>query len=366
MSAQPSYLPHLPSKLIDATLSRLGGWESSVERPSWTVPGQQLRLPPQPPAQFTVHHDRPEQLVRFQSCQEERQFWIETLPNIEPRQRRVDRFRQCGAYSWVSQDEETGQFFMRGESCKLRVCPVCRRNLQRRSADRVLDFMQTKQGQSWQFQTLTLKHSAAPLPEQLARLVACFRRLRQRKLWKSTVRFGYAVIEVTYHAADSLAPNGRIREQSEWHPHLHVLAAVDFIDWSRLRSAWLSVTGDSDAIDCQLVKSAHHAARYVAKYVGKPPDLDLQREPARALEYYRALQHRRLLMPFGDTSRHKPPPRPPARPSVQVCQFSALLTAANAGNYPAQCMLTYIILGTVPRPIGPTSQQGELFNRGPP
>lgn len=361
-----SGLPALPNSLVESTLRRLGDWKSSVERPYRSVLHQQLGMLGSGPTEFTVHQDRPEQLLRFQGYQAERQFWLDQLPNIEADDLRINRFQLCGAYSWVSQDLDTGQLFLRGESCKLRVCPVCRRVIQRRSARRVLDFMDSRPNLKWQFQTFTLKHAKTELTVQLNRLVRCFRRLRQRKLWRESVSTGYAVIEVTFHPKGSLSQSGRIREQSEWHPHLHVLAATEFIDWGLLRKAWFDITGDSDNIDCQLVQSSTHAAHYVAKYIGKPPDLHLRAEPSRAAEYYKALNHRRLLMPFGATSKHQPPTNPPRSNTVPVCRFSALLTASANGCYPARCMLTYIILATVPRPKPHSKDAPNLFNRGPP
>lgn len=350
MSVLSVALPILPKPVVDAALDRLGEWESSVERPQWQIPAQQLRFPPSTPSHFSVHQDRPEQLLRFRSCQRERQFWLEHLPNIEPDQMRISRFRHCGAFAWVASDSLTGALFLRGESCKLRICPVCRRTLQRRSARRVLDFMDSHPDRSWQFQTFTLKHSQLPLSDQLARLVHSFRKLRQRKLWRASVSTGYAVIEVTFHPRGSVAPGNRIRDHSEWHPHLHVLAATTFIDWSQLRAAWKSVTGDSDNIDCQLVTSSTQAAHYVSKYIGKPPDLNLRNDPPRAREYYRALQHRRLLMPFGSTTKHRAPPPPPPSPSHLLCRFDRLLSAAANGDYPASCTLAHLILCTTPRP----------------
>ncbi len=358
--------PLLPQGVVDAALSRLGDWESADDRPAYTIPNQQLELPPSSLSAFTVHVDAPEQVLRFQGCQDERRFWLQHLPNIDPDPMRLARFRQCGKYAWVTQDLATGRYFLRGESCKQRICPVCRRRIQHRSSERVLDFMRSSKDLPWQFITFTLKHAENPLTTQLTRLIRSFRRLRQRKNWQRCVSTGYAVIEVTYHKAGTMAPGGRFRESDEWHPHLHVVAQTAWIDWSWLHTAWLEITGDSDNVDCQIVESASHAAFYVSKYIGKPPDIDLRNQPTRAAEYYHALQHRRLLMPFGATTKHHPPAREPSPPTERICRFSALLTAAANGDYSAECTLAYIILGTVPRPSIARIQQQHLFNRGPP
>lgn len=361
-----SHTPSLPRAIVDRVLHRLGHWESSVEQPHWTIPYQQLHLPPQTPSVPTVHHDTPEQTVRFRDCQAERQFWLDLLPNIEPNTARLERFRTCGRYAFVVRDLESQRLFLRGETCKLRICPACRKRIQHRSAQRVLDFMHHHPADAWQFHTFTLKHSADPLPRQLDRLVRCFRNLRHRKLWRASVRTGYAVIEVEYHPAGSWSPNGRRRSFDEWHPHLHVIAATSFIDWSLLRAAWKSVTGDSDNIDCSLVESPTHAAHYISKYVGKPPNLDLRDQPARAAEYCAALRNRRLLMPFGETATHPQPERPAPPPTQLVCTYADLRNAADRGSYPAQCMLAHLILATVPNLRSQRDHQPQLFPDRPP
>lgn len=356
---------------VDQTLGRLGLWESSDDRPRRTVPNQQLELPPSRLSNFTVHLDQPEQLLRFQGCQAERQFWLSTLPHIEPDGRRVTRFQQCGGYAWLAEDPETGRLFLQAETCKLRICPVCRRRIQAKAYARVLDFIEKRPAEKWQFHTFTLKHAADPLHIQLTRLVKCFRRLRQRKLWRTAVITGYAVIEVTFHPRGSYSPTGRLRTFDEWHPHLHVVARTDWIDWGLLRKAWLQVTGDSDNVEFEECESSTHAAHYVAKYVGKPADLELQGNVERAAEYYRSLQSRRMLMPFGDTAKHQPPPPPPAPRSVRISLFADILAAAQRGSYPARCMVASVITSTVPASSlpqisEPTNIQLLLFDRGPP
>ncbi len=362
--------PMVSRDVVDVVLSRLGLWESSVDRPRRTVHHQQLELPPSELSEFTVHHDQPEQLLRFQGVQKERQFWLDLLPAIEADGRKVTRFQQCGGYAWVAEDLETGRLFLQPETCKLRICPVCRRRIQAKASARVLDFMNQHPNDKWQFHTFTLKHSPTPLPSQLDHLVKSFRKLRQRALWKRHVVTGYAVIEVTFHPAGTYSITGRLRTYDEWHPHLHVVARTDFIDWGDLRKAWLAVTGDSDNIDCEKCESATHAAHYVSKYLGKPPDAALHDNPKRAAEYYQSLQSRRLLMPFGNTAKHRPPPPPPPHRAERVARFADLLASAQNGSHPARCMLARVIVETVPRRLLGLDDlryvQSMLFTPAPP
>ncbi len=358
--------PAIPRDVVESALHRLGDWESNVDRPRWSVPNQQLELPPSNRSAFTIHIDAPEQVLRFQGCQEERQFWLDSLHLIEPDVLKIARFRQCGKYAWVNEDVQTGELFLQGACCKLRICPACRRRIQWKAKARVLDFLNQHDDLKWQFHTFTLKHSQTPLPQQLDRLVKCFRRLRQRMHWKRTVSMGYAVLEVTFHHAGTWSPNGRRREYDEWHPHLHAVVATEWTSWSLLHKSWLEITGDSHDVDCEKVRNNEKAAYYVGKYIGKPPDLNLDGNLQRMTEYYRSLQGRRMLMPFGATAKHRLPAPEPRMGSIQVCRFSALLTAAAAGDYCAQSMLARIIIGTVPRRVVEQQRQRLLRDRGPP
>lgn len=358
--------PAIPRDVIESSLSRLGHWESSVDRPRWSVPNQQLELPPSNLNEFTIHVDAPEQVLRFQGCQDERQFWLNSLHLIEPDVLRVARFRGCGKHAWVNEDVESGELFLQAGTCKLRICPACRRRIQWKAKARVLDFLNQHNDLRWQFHTFTLKHRPDPLHQQFDRLVKCFRKLRQRKHWKDTVSMGYAVLEVTFHPAGTYSKNGRRRVYDEWHPHLHAVVATNWISYKWMHKAWREITGDSTNIDCEKVRNNEKAAYYVGKYIGKPPDLNLQGNLERMTEYYRSLQGRRMLMPFGATAKHRLPQREPRMGSVHVCRFSELLIAAANGNYCAQSMLARIIVGTVPRRVVEQQRQQQLFNRGPP
>lgn len=368
MVTAPPETPTLPAALVREVCSRLDPRTSSVESPHWSPDHQQLHLLDTGPQEPTVHHDQPEQLIRFQGLAEERQLWLDLLPTIEDNTSRVDRFRHCGAFASVRMDNETGHPYLDANTCKLRVCPACRKVLQYKTLARVLDFLYHHPADNWQFHTYTLRHSESPLTEQLDRLVHCFRLLRHRRLWKQRCGAGYAVIEITYHPAGSWSPNGRQRTTDEWHPHLHVLVQTTWLDWSLLHQDWREITTDSTQLDCANVTNLSHAARYVAKYLGKPPTLDFANDHHRATEYYHAINHRRLLMPFGIAAKHTLPPPPLRHDSTYLCRLSTLHEAALRGSWPAQCMLTVITLALRPQyeDRKPNRQPELPFERSPP
>jgi hypothetical protein len=220
------------------------------------------------------------------------------------------------------QHPDTGVFSIHSNGCNLRLCPRCCQRLQRRIFDRVKDLLTPCVANEWQMITLTLLHSDTPLSDQLDRLRSSFRKLRQRKLWKHAVRYGYAVIEITYN-----------EETRHWHPHLHVLARVNWIDWSHLRDDWYAVTGDSNIIDCQQVRTGRNAALYVAKYVGKmPPDV-VSADNGLLEDWYTALQGSRMLIRFGKhPPRQEPLPLSDNADLIRVERLSVMLNKASAGD----------------------------------
>jgi hypothetical protein len=137
--------------------------------------------------------------------------------------------------------------------------------------------------------TLTLKSSAAPLSEQLTRLRSCFRRLRQRTVWRKHVAAGFAVIEFTF--------NSKIRH---WHPHIHIIADSDYFPHEHLKNHWLSITQTSSIVDIRPCAKRLNITNYLAKYLGKPPALSkFDHETHRLLEFRTALDRSRLLIRFG-------------------------------------------------------------------
>lgn len=140
--------------------------------------------------------------------------------------------------------------------------------------------------------TLSLRSTDLGLRDQLSRLTLCFRRLRQRVLWRDRVKGGLAGIEVTFN-----------QETRRWHPHLHAIVHGLFIGQADLSRAWQDVTGDSFIVDIRMVRHVDKVAGYVAKYATKPLPASLQRDPDRLEEAIVAFAGRRTFIQFGDWAR---------------------------------------------------------------
>lgn len=143
-------------------------------------------------------------------------------------------------------------------------------------------------GRESRFLTLTRRHSDRPLSDQLDDLYKCFRRLRQRTLWKERVRGGCAMLELEYNHVSK-----------RWHPHLHVLIEGDYIPQAQLSKTWLDVTGDSHVVDIRKVKNDFGAANYLTKYLTKALPTHILRTVHLLQEAVPALKGRRFLLTFG-------------------------------------------------------------------
>ena len=165
--------------------------------------------------------------------------------------------------------------------CGHRFCPFCSRRRSRRVRNR-LNFLlkSVKPLPKAGITMLTVSTSnCTDLDEGIKHLVASFRKLRQRSLWKYYVLGGAFVIEV----------KGR---PGNWHPHIHAIIHAYYIPWPRLRAAWRQCSG-GQAVWINAV-SHDRAIGYVTKYITKP---DLP--PGLLDDASAALRHFRLFTRFG-------------------------------------------------------------------
>jgi hypothetical protein len=143
------------------------------------------------------------------------------------------------------------------QDCGHRFCPTCARRRAFRIRNRLtwlLNNNQPKTGFILKMITLSTSN-CQDLDRGVRHLVSSFRKLRQRKIWKTHIDGGANIIEV----------KGR---PGSWHPHLHVICWSRRIDWDDLRKAWTSVSG---GLGCYIINtSSKSACFYVTKYITKP------------------------------------------------------------------------------------------------
>lgn len=232
-------------------------------------------------------------LVRHAKWSRKRQAIHDALRDSGCPANRLARFAGCGSNAWVLQHPSNpGTFRMAANKCHDRFCEPCSHERGRMYARQLADKLDAERTR---FITLTLRHVDQPLAEQLDHLTASFRRLRQRKLWKSTQEGGVATIELKYNTSTD-----------RWHPHLHILAVGQYIKNTDLAKEWEEVTGGSYIIDIRAIRSTTEALSYVIKYIGKTISLHSVSNPERACEVIRALSARRTILSFGTLKMEKP------------------------------------------------------------
>jgi len=201
----------------------------------------------------------------------------------------IGRVRNCRAMARFVRHVDTGHVRVLSYSCRHRWCPLCSRAKAYRISLNVFHWVKTLR--SPKLITLTLKHSAAPLKQQIDVLVRSFKRLRQHRELRRRIRGGIWFLQVTHNA-----------ENGEWHPHLHVVADCLYIAQRYLSQQWAAVTMTSKIVDIRSIRDPQYAANYVSRYVAKPCKLaDL--DPIQRIDLAESLRAVRMYNTFG--SAHK-------------------------------------------------------------
>lgn len=165
--------------------------------------------------------------------------------------------------------------------CGNRFCQVCSQHRNKLIRYKLKTFMDTRclaKGDSFKFLTLTIKNQST-LPGMMDHLTKSFRKLRQRALWRNTVRGGAAVLEVT-------------GTPGNWHVHFHIVLESAFLPFKALLAEWKSVSGGSGVYIKQIHGS--QVIGYITKYLTKC-SVPLQEQFFMSAD----LKGRRLFQPFG-------------------------------------------------------------------
>jgi hypothetical protein len=199
---------------------------------------------------------------------------------------RIGSFSTCGSDYWILRNRHDPELFkISTAKCHDRLCTPCavdrQATIRRNIAARILD-------QPHRFLTLTIRHASEPLENLVNRLMTAFRKLRQRQLWRDRVTGGASFLEITYNP-----------ETNQWNPHLHCILEGRYIPRPDLSQLWLAVTGDSQNVHINLIRTRRAAIDYVTKYATKPLPPTVFQRPAALREAVRALSRRRLVVTFG-------------------------------------------------------------------
>jgi Replication protein len=245
----------------------------------------------------------------------------------------VDRFDNCGAECLVEWSDEADRYRLRASYCHNRHCEPCakaRAGLIAANLRNKLEAKAAKDGDRFRFITLTLKHSDAPLADQIKRLQQSFTRLRQTAFWKRSQRGGCSMIEV------------KLTEKGEWHPHLHIIGEGDFLRQETLSREWKKITKDSFRVDVRKIASAKDAVHYVSKYVCKGTNDEVWNDPEKAAEWVVATRGLRTGATYGTWRGFKllqHDPKDDCKDWRAVALLTDLIRRANEGEQHATILL---------------------------
>ncbi len=208
------------------------------------------------------------------------------LEALDASEARRARFDACGSRAWILQCvDEPDVFKIACDRCRDRFCVPCARERSRHIASRVGDFAV---GKELRFITLTLRHTARTMKEDIDRLYVAFVKLRRRRLWSSTQKGGVGFLEIK-----------RAEDGKGWHVHIHTICEGRDIEARDLAAAWHEVTGDSFIVKVQWCYGPEQAAYYAAKYSGKGIHGDCYKDPEVLAGSMAGIKGRRLVAKFG-------------------------------------------------------------------
>lgn len=225
---------------------------------------------------------------------------------------RVGNMGECRTGAWFAVHLQTGTVRVLSSSCRQRWCPLCVRAKVGVIVKNLVPWLKARPGPK--FLTLTLKHSQESLDAQVTRLYGCFRELRRRKYWKSSVRSGVWFFQIKWSD-----------KTDSWHPHLHCVLDAEYMPHKLLKQMWHEVTGDSTIVDIKAVRDPQKVAEYVARYAARPCNLaDLNNWCK--LQVMTALHGRRLCGKWGDCKdlQLSVKPADTKEEYVVVCHYSRL------------------------------------------
>lgn len=196
-----------------------------------------------------------------------------------------DALRDCRCFSWFLRDAETGIVRISSNHCRLRWCPLCGAAKAAQVSAAIQQWLQDVP--TPRMLTLTLKHSNAPLADQIDSIYTFFQSFRRRKWLKEAISGGIWFFQVH-----------RVGGSGAWHPHIHILLDSGYLPKARLSDDWRDTTHGSYIVDIKRITDNKASCDYVARYVARPAklaDLDL----SSAQELLQALHGRRLAGSWG-------------------------------------------------------------------
>lgn len=219
------------------------------------------------------------------------------------------RISECRSGAFFVRHEESGEVRVRSFHCGLRWCPICASSRQAWIATECERWF--IQVQEPRLVTLTMKHTNAPLTDQVNALYSHFQKFRKRKFFKDRTRGGVWFFHIKKSQTDH-----------KWHPHLHCLIDSDFLEHARIKELWHKITGNSKIVHIKAVTNPTNSVKHAARYSAEPCDLSTL-SLIDGLELYYALNGRRLAGTWGSARMisFRPKPDPEAKKWKQIGSY---------------------------------------------
>ncbi|MDN8787924.1 protein rep, partial [Staphylococcus aureus] len=190
----------------------------------------------------------------------------------------------------------------KANSCKNRFCPVCAWRKARKDAlglSLMMQYIKQEEKKEFIFLTLTTPNvKATKLESEIKRYNQSFRRLTNRKHFKSIAKGYVRKLEITYN-----------KKRDDYNPHFHVLIAVNksyftdkryYISQQEWLDLWRDVTGISEItqVQVQKIRQNNNKELYeMAKYSGKDSDYLINQKVFDA--FYKSLKGKQVLVYSG-------------------------------------------------------------------
>lgn len=215
----------------------------------------------------------------------------------------MDLVENCNTFlSFVTDKTLEKKKLYKANPCKNRFCPVCAWRKARKDAlglSLMMQYVKQVESKSFIFLTLTTPNvTAEHLESEIKHYNESFRRLSNRKHFKSIAKGYVRKLEVTYN-----------EERDDYHPHFHVLIAVNksyfkdtksYISQQEWLDLWRDVTGISEItqVKVQKIRQNNNKELYeMAKYSGKDSDYLINQKVFDA--FYKSLKGKQVLVYSG-------------------------------------------------------------------
>lgn len=210
------------------------------------------------------------------------------------------RMKNCLRIMGQYQCECGKKIFAVHHRCLLRICPSCMKKRMGIIEDKYNPHIQNSKKLT--FLTLTIRNTKYISKEILNQLKKDFKFLRRKYLGEYIRSGGIWRLEVTYNET-----------AKTWHPHIHALIDMDWVDQKNISSWWAEIRKDNSFI-VDIRKADKEAIEYVTKYMNKISD----NFPLG--DYMRAIHGFRIVQPFGDWIKNKTKEKKEQETTEQVCE----------------------------------------------